>query len=453
MSMKINPRLQGQIPAVEAPTAFASPDGTRRGWKVALPGRRPLATPAVAAGRVFLGGGFGSYDFYALDADTGHVAWQYQTTDDGPTAAVVEEDLVAFNTESCELEILTVEGRSLWKKWLGDPLMSMPALGGGRVFQAYPDSRGDHRHYLAAFDLRSGADLWRQPIGGEIITAPVLAEGHVFATTLDGNLHCFHQADGTPLWHEPKDATSSPAVWRGRCYFSQRKEIHLGEAGRQAAVQQTELLCARESSPGAATHEYAKTRRPADYLDHGKRKARSPHYQASTNFDAEVGFAHSKGDAKMEQAMRNLGHAHVSSIWAYQGSKPFLSRGRMYSALGDTLHCVDAESEASFWQRRLHEPRPGEELLDGVLTPPALVNGKVFVGSIFGVLYCLSAATGETLWSVPLDEPIVFQPAVARGRVYVGTHAGSLFSVETGDATDDGWLMWGANPAHNGIPE
>jgi hypothetical protein len=64
--------------------------------------------------RLFLGGGFGSYDFYALDAASGHVLWQYQTEDDGPTAAVVHEGRVAFNTESCELEVLSTAGQQLW---------------------------------------------------------------------------------------------------------------------------------------------------------------------------------------------------------------------------------------------------------------------------------------------------------------------------------------------------
>jgi hypothetical protein len=52
--------------------------------------------------------------------------------------------------------VLTVEGKPVWKKWLGDPLMSMPALAGERIYQVYPDSRGDRRHYLAAFDLTEG---------------------------------------------------------------------------------------------------------------------------------------------------------------------------------------------------------------------------------------------------------------------------------------------------------
>jgi outer membrane protein assembly factor BamB len=66
---------------------------------------------------------------------------------------------------------------------------------------------------------------------------------------------------------------------------------------------------------------------------------------------------------------------------------------------------------------------------------------------------CLSAGTGDLLWSVRVGEPVLFQPAVARGRVYATTRAGSLFCLETGDEKDDGWNMWGAGPGHNGRPE
>src|SRR5262249_41943472 len=163
----------GQLPRVKPPTPFLSKDGRITGWKVTIPGQRPLATPAVVDGRVFLGGGFGSYDFYAFDALKGGVVWQYQTEDDRPTAAAVQDGYLAFNTESCELEILTVEGTRVWKKWLGDPLMSMPAIDRGKVYMAYPDGQGDHRHYLACFELRTGQDCWKREISGEIITAPV----------------------------------------------------------------------------------------------------------------------------------------------------------------------------------------------------------------------------------------------------------------------------------------
>jgi Ca-activated chloride channel homolog len=448
--MQIDPSLRGQLPRVNPPIPFQTRDGVIRGWKVSIPGGRPLATPAVADGLVFLGGGFGSYDFYALDAGTGQLAWQYQTSDDGPTAAVVGDGHVVFNTESCELEVLTTRGRSVWKRWLGDPLMSMPAVGGGRVYTAYPDSRGDHHHYLAAFDLRGGRELWRQRLGGEIITAPVLAEGHVYLATLDGTLCCFRQDDGTPVWKEAKNATSAPVVWQGHCYFSQRKEMPPDPAGGGAA-QQHEHVVSRGLEPEDLTQSFACTMTPASYLDYAKRRGRSPQDVLCQMADGAVGFGAHKGDAKMAQAMANLGRGHIADVWGHQGSKPFLWRGRLYSALGNALHCVDPETRAPYWKRTLDEGTGQAELLDGVLTPPALVNGKIFLGTLDGAVCCLSAWSGNLLWSVRVGEPILFQPAVARGRVYAATQRGSVFCVETGDSGDDGWLMWGAGPHHNGV--
>jgi outer membrane protein assembly factor BamB len=447
--MKADPgRMRDRSQRIE-PTPFLSPDGRFRGWKVDIPGKHTLATPAVVDGRVFLGGGFGSYEFYAFDAANGSLLWEYQTSDDGPTAAVVDEDHVVFNTESCELEVLTVAGEPVWKKWLGDPLMSMPAVGNGRIYMAYPDSQGDRRHYLACFDLRTGQEYWREPIEGEIITAPILAEDHVHFATLGGTLYRVRQKDGHVEWKEPRKATSSPVVWEGECYFSQREEVAGGNPD-SGEVYQTEHLGTRRVHE-AVYRQYAATSRKADYLDHAKRVSGSPRYAASTMNDAAVGFSQYKGDAKMEQAMHNLGHGHVHSIWAFQGSKPFVSKARLYAAHGEIVSSADPRTDQVFWKKAVgRAPGDANELLDSPLTPPAIANDKLFFGTIHGGLHCLSVETGEERWNLSLGEPILFQPAVVRGRVYVGTDSGSLICIETGEPDDDGWLMWGGDAKHNG---
>lgn len=447
--MKIDPSLRGKTQVVEPPARFECSQSGMSGWSVKIPGERPLATPAVSHGRVFVGGGFGSYEFYALDADTGDVIWQYQTTDDGPTAAVIEQQFVIFNTESCELEVLTIDGQSVWKRWLGDPLMSMPAASDGRVFMAYPDSRDDEQHYLACFDLPTGNRIWKQPIRGEIITAPVLAEDYVYAATLDGTLYCLRQHDGAPQWEDAVQATSSPAVRQGKCYYSQREE-RTGATGEE----ETEQLehCAARTATGAVSDSkpFSSTSRKADYLHYAKRMKRSPRYAAHGTADAAVGFGFSKGSAKIHMAEENLGQAHVSGVWSYQGSKPFVSGDYLYASLGDTVQAVRLSNEETVWRHCLRDQDEGTELLDAYVTPPCLVNDKLIVGTTSGDLYGLDAASGDTVWRAHLPHAVTFQPAVENGKVYVATEGGVLYCLNTGDDADVGWQMWGATAAHNG---
>jgi Ca-activated chloride channel family protein len=461
----------GPAPEVKPPVLFTSKEG-KKGWKVVIPGNRPLATPAVADGKVFIGGGFGSHEFYAFDARSGKKLWLYRTGDDGPTAAVVEDGLIAFNTESCELEIISQAGKRLWKKWLGDPLMSMPAISQGKVYMAFPDSKGDHQHHLACFDLKTGKLDWTRPIPAEIITAPVIAGHKIYVATVEGTLTCFHEQDGKVAWAEKKNATSSPMVWKGHCFYSRREAVQTTGKGGKKVAQQMEVLAAQRVAPatgpagiggtgvggfgglagfggGLGGVNFDSTKRTADYLDAAKRRAESRQEKMNKGADAGVGFAAAPAAAQLGAAAMNLGQLSVCGVWSYQGSRPFAYQGKIYSSMGDAVQCLDPKTDKMLWKKALHKAKG--QLVDAAVTPPALVNGKVFLGTTGGQVVCLSAADGKVLWQATVGEPIVFQPAVAGGRVYVSTSTGSLYCLETGDAADDGWCMWGGTAAHNGL--
>lgn len=81
--------------------------------------------------------------------------------------------------------------------------------------------------------------------------------------------------------------------------------------------------------------------------------------------------------------------------------------------MGDTTRSVDPRTGKVIWARTLRNsktPAAG----DDVLTPPAIANGKVFVGTAAGELYAFSERTGEVLWRLELGEPIRFSLQLLR---------------------------------------
>jgi outer membrane protein assembly factor BamB len=326
----------------------------------------------------------------------------------------------------------------------------MPAISKGRVYMAYPDSKGNNHHKLACFDIKTGTERWTKEIAGDIITAPVIQDSKIFLTTLEGTMYCFNEQDGSLVWSEKKNSTSSPAVHNGKCYFSQRFTTTAKDKDGKDITQQMECLAGRGTASKDTIVAIKGTERKADYLDYKKRAEASPVEKMAKESDAGVGFAGGAPSAKLNQAYSNLGQNTVAGVWSYQGSRPFVYKGNLISSMGDEVKCVDIAGEKVLWKKELHPVKKGETLVDCNVTPPAIVNGKLFVGTSKGEIVCLRADTGEELWRATVGEPIVFQPAVANGRVYASSSRGTLYCIETGDPHDDGWLMWGGNAQHNG---
>lgn len=416
--------------------ALLTPGG-RTGYRVALAGERPLATPAVDRGRVYLGGGFGSREFYCLDAGSGEAIWALRTSDDGPTAAVVCEGKVAFNTESCTLFVVDADtGEHVWSAWLGDPLMSQPAAHDGAVCTAYPHADGQHR--LAAFGLHDGALRWEQPIGGDVISAPVIHRGAVYVTTFDGTVSRFRLRDGARLWDQPVRATSAPWVDGDAVHVSRRA----GEAGAPPEEGFSSLAV------GGWVKSAMRAASEAAYLV-GEVQARSAYGAASLHSDTLVGFGHgAPAHAKTAAAATHVGHGTVRGLWEYQGSRPLVVGERTFATKGTALTATDARSGAELWTI----PLPGnQQYLGGHLgSPPAYAAGRLVLGTATGEVLVVDAASGEVVVRDSLREQIRFQPALVGGWAYFGTVSGTLVALDLGDPSLDGWTMWGGGPCHNG---
>ncbi len=466
-SVKVS--LPSNKPAL-APVSFRTADG-KSGWVVRIPGNRPLATPAYSNGRVFVGGGYGSHEFYAFDAKTGKLVWKTHTGDDGPSGAVVEDGHVAFNTESCTLVVVDEKtGKLVWQEWLGDPLMSQPAVSKGRLYMAYPaGGRRGHRnvlpkshasqsaaaiigvpkpqqdsqeeqgsHRLLCADLKTGQHIWERAISSDVISAPIVSEGKVYATTFDGTSYSFDALTGEPVWKKENAGTSAPLVVGGDVVVTQKEE----REGKSY-----EGLQRLDASRGQAKEPGLRARSEAGYLGRNKGGGVALQADAQASLDSSVGFGSAPAAAELGKANSHVGVNTVVGGWAYQGSRAAYSKGQMLNAQGRYLNSVGAADGRFAWRAEVSGGG-----LDGdaqVFSPPALGEEFLYLSSALGHLLSVGQKDGRVGFMYHFGEPMVFQPALAEGGVYVGTSTGLLICLKTGSRDADGWYAWGGNGEHN----
>jgi Ca-activated chloride channel homolog len=457
-----------QINADLSPTAFASADG-RQGWVIRLPGNHPIATPAIADGVLFVGGGYGSHEFYAINAATGKVIWQMKTGDDGPSAAVVESGCVAFNTESCTIYILdATTGKGLWHEWLGDPLMSQPAIAGSHVYMAYPGGhpRGpvlgaqapqsaptdnvpasqvaavprQAGHRLLCADLQTGKHVWEQEITADVITAPVIDGDRVYLTCFDGTSFCLDADKGSIVWQKKNAGTSSPLVADGKVMVTERQTV---------AGQPQEGIRRLDAAGGKDVDKNLLAIGNAEYFKPGKEGSVTMSRGAQAAADAGVGFG-GGGVASTLPAQSNVNVATVAGAWSYQGSRVAYNGASMLNGQANMFNCVSVQDGQLSWRAEARGQK-----IDGsvqLFSPPALGKKNLYICTAQGHLLAMDQSDGSLKFAYSTSLPMAFQPALWNGSMYVGTTNGLLICFKTNDPDADGWSAWGGNAQHNKKP-
>lgn len=435
------------------------------GFSVQLPSKAPIPTPTVYKGKVYVSGGFHSKEFYCFDAATGALVWGIDLDDDGPSAAVVSDDIAVFDTESCTIfAVEAMTGKHLWSHWLGDPLTSTPTISNGVVFTSYPANGGGGAanmnannanlppkkgnaknppcsHVLIALELKTGKILWQKWIDSDVMTAPVATDKELFFTSFGGVVYKLNQKDGEILSAVRTRATSAPVVVGEDVYFSRRTD-------KAGAACPEEGTVAMGGAGGAqrATGE----KKPAVYLDEKVQRSNDL-AKASQALDAGNGFgAGAPAAANPDAAWKNIGYGNVSSMQAFQGSRVLHMGGRNFNCMGDSVVCNDPKTGKELWSVKLEGDLKKQGGFLGA--PPAAAGGHLVMTTLKGDVLRLSAE-GKVIKTWETKSPSRFQPAVDGGRIYVGTQDGKLICIDTGDKGLTGWPCWGGNPQHTGIGE
>ncbi len=442
------------------------------GFVIRLPRASLTPSPTVYRDLLLVSGGFGSKEFYAFDAGTGALRWALDLDDDGPSSAVVEDDIAVFNTESCTIFACHAStGELLWSHYLGDPLMSTPSIANGIVYTAYP-AHGDAgslspvpnvqqqsmpqayqppaeanaspgsfsaTHVLIALELRTGEIVWQRWIDGDIMSAPVVVGGQLLVTTFPGTFYRLDAGSGEILAARAERATSAPVVANGVVLMSRRAES-AGEKVRES-------ISAYDQDLTPTPFSYS---RPAPYLDQEVQE-KTHLKQAAMTYDAGNGFTGgAPAGSGWQRASQNIGQSNVSSLQAFQGSRVLHYDAKNYATMGDELVCTDADSGTVKWRQSL----PGDLEREGgfLATPPLAVGGRVLIATLAGDLVFYDAETGEEWRRYTTGEAIRFQPVLVKGRIYVSTVGGKVLCIDTQDERLTGWPTWGADAAHTNRP-
>jgi outer membrane protein assembly factor BamB len=358
------------------------------GWVAQLPEHAQLVTVAYSGGKIFVGGGFGSSSMYALNATTGAKEWtRTSLVDPGPTSVVVEGNELAYNTYSCTMEVLeTSTGKVLWTKWLGSETPNPAAFSGNVVIASHPSDDG---YQLSAYAKRTGKDVWSSPIDQHILTAPVVANGAVYVSTVNGSLYKIG-LDGKRAWHQAINAASAPWI--------AGNEVHL------------------------AVHEGNK--------------------EVQVTLDAATGKRLRSGQSA--KSANDTPSDASENTWAFEGSRPVVRDGVVYSAMGDRVEARDSATNAVKWTRQ-YTKGVGTRDLGSLIVAGSLAIVTTKDGKVVG----LDRESGTQRMAFDFGTQIAAQPIVAEGWMYVATAKGQVLAFDLGQKTMDGWHMWGGNAQHN----
>ena len=112
--------------------------------------------------------------------------------------------------------------------------------------------------------------------------------------------------------------------------------------------------------------------------------------------------------------------------------------GRVYiGTLSGEVFCLELKSGREIWNYRSIDD-PQEDFAPGFLSSPTVTAEAVFLGDEFGVFHALDRETGKKKWTFPTDSEIISSAAIVDDRVIFGSYDSNLYCLKT----EDGSQVW-----------
>ena len=447
------------------PSITRAADGA---YHIGVSAGQSVLTPAVADGRIFVGGGFSSTEFVCLKAGTGLPAWSVRLSDNGPSAPAYDDGTVIFTTESCTCYALdAITGRKLWAVWLAGSLVTAPTIAGNSVLVAYPGTAGAGAatrpaptgFVFAARDLRTGRPQWQKWIDNHVISAPVVNGGNVYIVTFSGTLYEFRLRDGDIRMARRCRATSAPVILKDGIYLTRRKD-----AGRmpQEVVVRLDRRTGEELYSAHATdavyladvQSRSELMQPSFTAKWQPTPASSPTKRQPLPGDPDYvpGGAPAVVSDNRPPAIRLVGRDTPQELQSFSGSRLVAFDGSLFNCMGNELLAIDPANGESQWSLAIRG-KWASQSGDFAAQPPTVAGNQLFLATRDGQLLRVDPGRGRVTGHIALGAAATSQPVIVGGQIFVGTAKGELVCVNTGDPTLTGWSQWGGDATHSAVSE
>jgi outer membrane protein assembly factor BamB len=470
------------------------------GWNLPDPSQPPTlawnltSTQSVAAGacvygdgKLFIGGN--DYVLKAVDAKTGTLIWKVSGSSSfiyGMTYADgkvfhggLDNNLRAWDANTGNL-LWTYNPHTFYGQWA-----SSPGYAYGMVYEHNQDT------YLYALNATTGQLVWRQK-------GPGIGYSNVFDIA-DGKIYC---QMGESQYRDPANGQYAQSEYD--CYNAYTGQLIWTMPMENNAPQNSQCIAygnlyviptQSQSVPGVWTYTFGAagsisemwciSSQSADWSMFLNNPTHTAYGSGPTNLALKWHFT--TGGPVVSPATCANGIIYFGSsgidyniyavkadtgakIWSFKTgymvySQVAVVNGKVYTGADDgNVYCIDAATGTQVWKTSAGGiATGGPALLAGGIgysqlrSSPVVLNGRVYVGSLDGNLYCLDANTGTIIWKFTGVQPntVLASPTISDNAIYIASDRGG-YVVGQGPAITKGDFykldMNGNVVWHNEIP-
>ena len=338
-------------------------------------------------------------DNQKIDQDRqGKILWEYETTggvfgNAVYSSPIKDEDVIYTASWNGNVSAIDINSNYLlWEKNIGWSSSSSPLLIGNTIYVGSSDG-------LYALNKGTGRILWENKIG-TVSSKPAFFDGSVFCGSHDGNIYAFNSENGDLEWTYETD---------GEIYCSpiiDDKVLYIG------------------SNDG---YLYAIDIKDKDLK--WKFETDGPVVSSPLVFDDVLYFG--SWDSNLYTVETKTGKLKwlFTTGWGIDSSPAFFDNTIYIGSEDNNFYAVDANDGTLRWTFTTN---------GGIQSSPTVYGGFVFFGSSDGKMYALNASNGDLEWSMAPDyhiegvhnyetKPIVSSPYVDDGKVFVGSTNGKIY--------------------------